>query len=236
MNPAGSDGQVLDLLHVCDSLFPIGAFAHSDGLEAATASGSVRTGDDLSLWLDACLDESFGRLEGPAVMSAWTACHQGRRLTLRDLDAEVHALRPSATSRAASRAMGARLVKTWNAIHNRRGDTADRHNEGSVVEWDGDGPTLPVAFGMVSAASGIESRSALFGYAYTRLAATVSAAMRLMSIGQLEAHRLLANRLERAPLVVDAVIARGGAPSVFTPAMDLAAMSQQYVHSRLFRS
>src|SRR5262249_60943738 len=31
------------LLHICDSLFPIGGFGYSDGLEAATAAGAVRT-------------------------------------------------------------------------------------------------------------------------------------------------------------------------------------------------
>ena len=36
-------GQVLSLLQLCDSLFPLGAFAHSDGLEAATTSGAVAT-------------------------------------------------------------------------------------------------------------------------------------------------------------------------------------------------
>src|SRR6185503_8361644 len=29
---------LLALLHLCDSLFPLGGFAHSDGLEAATTS------------------------------------------------------------------------------------------------------------------------------------------------------------------------------------------------------
>jgi len=33
---------VLQLLHLCDSLFPLGAFAHSDGLETATVAGAVR--------------------------------------------------------------------------------------------------------------------------------------------------------------------------------------------------
>ena len=42
---------LLALLHLCDSLFPIGGFGYSDGLEAATAGGLVETPDDLEAWL-----------------------------------------------------------------------------------------------------------------------------------------------------------------------------------------
>ena len=34
------DDALLALLHLCDSLFPIGSFAYSDGLESAAAAGS----------------------------------------------------------------------------------------------------------------------------------------------------------------------------------------------------
>jgi urease accessory protein UreF len=60
--------------------------------------------------------------------------------------------------------------------------------------------------------------------------------MRLMAIGQSDAHALLARTLDRVPAVFDAIVQRGAALESFTPAMDIAAMSQQYLHSRLFRS
>ena len=77
---------------------------------------------------------------------------------------------------------------------------------------------------------------ALSGFAYTRLAATVSAAMRLMPLGQSVAHQLLSRVLERVPQTVDEVVARAARPESFAPLMDVAQMTQQYVHSRLFRS
>src|ERR1700756_2865880 len=56
---------LLALLHLCDSLFPIGGFGYSDGLEAATSAGLVETPADLQAWLDTCLDEVVGRMDGP---------------------------------------------------------------------------------------------------------------------------------------------------------------------------
>src|SRR6202007_1073357 len=42
---------LLALLHLCDSLFPIGAFGYSDGLEAATAAGLGHTPAALQAWV-----------------------------------------------------------------------------------------------------------------------------------------------------------------------------------------
>jgi len=38
------------------------------------------------------------------------------------------------------------------------------------------------------------------------------------------------------PAVVDGIIERDGRLESFAPALDIAAMTQQYLHSRLFRS
>ena len=71
---------------------------------------------------------------------------------------------------------------------------------------------------------------------YTRLAATVSAAMRLMPLGQHEAHAIVCRALAARAVVGRGVMAVAIAPSSFTPLVDIAAMGQQYVPSRLFRS
>jgi len=219
---------LLALLHLCDSLFPIGSFAHSDGLEAATASGGVATAADLRSWMTTCLFEMLGRCEGPAVACAWRAFAQGDAAGLRSLDCEVYALRPSSSARQASRAMGARLLRTWIETH-------PGHRLGAVVEQQASF-TLPVAFGCVCASEQLDVRETVCGFMYTRLAAVASSAMRLMAIGQLQAHGMLADLLAHVPEVADDVLARGGAPAAFLPAFDVASMSQQYIHSRLFRS
>jgi urease accessory protein len=152
------------------------------------------------------------------------------------LDAELHALRPASTTRAANRAMGGRLLKTWQEIHPNgcvtRPDDSASDRRPSVF-------CLPIAFGIVCGSIGVESRTAVSAFIYTRLASLVSSAMRLMSIGQRDAHRLLAAALARVPSVVDGIddrVSRGMRPGAFAPALDIAAIGQQYVHSRLFLS
>jgi urease accessory protein len=97
------------------------------------------------------------------------------------------------------------------------------------------GPSLPIAFGCACASAGVGMRDTGAAFAYTRLASTTSAALRLMPIGQTDAHTQLAKALGRVPIAVESMTTRAR-PESFTPAMDISAMTQQYLHSRLFRS
>ena len=222
---------LLALLHLCDSLFPIGAFGYSDGLEAATAAGLVQTPADLQAWLDVCLDEVVGRMDGPAVLHAWSVFDRRDWEALSDLDEEITAMRPSSVTRRSSRAMGFRLVTTWSTLY------PDRRLEHllDLARLGRLGPALPLAFACACASAGVAMRDAGLAFAYTRLASTISAALRLMRIGQTDAHARLAAVLARVPAVVDAMTVRAR-PESFAPAMDVSAMAQQYLHSRLFRS
>jgi urease accessory protein len=228
----------LELLHLCDSLFPIGAFTYSDGLEAAAAVRPHASGLDfrgtsallvdaagLREWIDVVLDESIGRLEGPAVWQAWMAVVDRDWAALASLDEELTAIRPASASRTASHAMGHRLLTMWSTLH----------PDERLARVPSPCP-LPIAFAAACACGGIDRRESVEGYAYTRLASTVSAAMRVLPLGQTDAHALLARALERVPRVADNIAARGARIESFSPALDIAAMTQQYLHSRLFRS
>lgn len=216
------------LLHLCDSLFPIGSFAHSDGLESATSRGVIQTAADLRDWVDVTLSEGLRRIEGPAVARAWLAVTHGEFDAVAILDDEVYALRPTSTGRESTRAMGSRLLKTWRQIRPSQ-STPLAHLERHQL-------TLPVAFGVVAAGSEIPVGATVEGFMYTRLASIVSAAMRLMALGQSEGHTLLADALARIPKLAEEVVSDDGPIGAFTPVLDITVMSQQYVESRLFKS
>ena len=97
---------LLRLLHLCDSLFPIGSFAYSDGLESAAAAGLVTGKTGLGEWLEMCRDEGFGRTDGPAIAIVWSALERADWDAVVTIDEEVTALRASSTTRMANRSMG----------------------------------------------------------------------------------------------------------------------------------
>ncbi len=187
--PADRLSRLLALLHLCDSLFPIGGFAYSDGLEAATASRRDRRRRRRSAagWTSVSTRRSAGS-DGPTVLAGLVARSASSDWdALAALDEEITALRPSSAARRASRAMGLRLLTTWQAL------LPGCRGSATLLARARDGRDRPGAAGrvcggvrVVRASTGATSVEA---FAYTRLAATVSAAMRLMPIGQTEAHR-----------------------------------------------
>ena len=222
---------LLALLHICDSLFPIGGFGYSDGLEAATATGLVQTPADLEAWLDVCLDEVVGRMDGPAVAPCMVRVRPSRlggalRARRRDHgDATVVRDAPLEPSHGSQACHDVECSVSRSAA-----DTAARFRPYAI-----DRSRPPIAFGCACASAGIGMRDAGAAFAYTRLASTTSAALRLMRIGQTDAHAQLAKALGRVPIALESMTTRARLKS-FTPAMDLSAMTQQYLHSRLFRS
>jgi urease accessory protein len=126
--------------------------------------------------------------------------------------------------------MGTRLLKTWTCA---RPDADIRaYLERRALR----GVTLPVAFGIACGSADIAAAAALEAFLYTRLAGTISAAMRLMKLGQSEAQQMLAEVLDQVPAAAATIVESESPPAVFAPALDIAAMSQQYQRSRLFRS
>src|SRR3989442_621756 len=188
---------LIPLLHLCDSLFPVGGFAYSDGLESVAAGGLVCDVSQFREWLDTVLDETVGRFEGPAVLHAHEAFVQEQWDRLATIDEELIAMRVASAARRSSVAVGGRVLRTWHALH----PDVRLARLLAMVEDAALGPTLPVAFAAACASADVDSRDALEAFAYTRLAATISCAMRLMSIGQHDAHLLLARALDRVPEV-----------------------------------
>ena len=69
--------QRLAILQLCDSLFPVGSFAHSDGLETAVANGRMAASADLRDWMETVLDVALRGVEAPAVRDAFAAALSG---------------------------------------------------------------------------------------------------------------------------------------------------------------
>ncbi|MEO1320022.1 MAG: urease accessory UreF family protein, partial [Pseudomonadota bacterium] len=95
----------------------------------------------------------------------------------------------------------------------------------------------PVAVGAVAAAHGVPERATLTGYAHAFVANLVSAAVRLVPLGQTDGQRITA-QLEAS---VDAAVARAGVTALddlasATLASDIAAMQHETQYTRLFRS
>jgi urease accessory protein len=216
-------------LQVADSLFPVGAFAYSDGLETAAANGEVNDAAALREWMDHFLENVFIPCEGLALVKGMRALRAGEPHGLSLLDEELTAIRPASAIRSSSTGVGKRLLALYSSIcgDERFPALASRLPHGNA----------PLAYGLVFFHRGIDEREAALVFGYNRLAGIVSAGLRLISIGHQQGQLLLSQTLERLPAAVDEILQTADDSLLsFNPLLDIQQMNHQYVYSRLFRS
>jgi urease accessory protein len=199
--------SLLQLLQLADSALPIGAAAHSFGLETLSSEGVLHP-DNLEGFLEAWLEES-GAQEAIFLRRAYTA-------NLKDLSEELSARKPSRESRDASLKLGHRFAHLVNAI------------AGTEIATD---LHYSIAFGAAASGLVIDEDAAVLAYLQQSVAGLVSACQRLMPLGQVAAARVVWNlkpAIERASAQKEI--------SCFTPLPEIASMRHPLLETRLFIS
>ena len=200
--------------------YPVGAYTYSHGLEWAVQDGRVTDAASSAAWIDDCLRYGGGRSDAILLAHAWRAADD--EVALADLAEFAEALAPTAE----------RLTET--------ADQGRAFAQVTAAAWgDADGhPTpYPVALGSAAARAGLALDTLLPLFLQAWAANLVSAAVRLVPLGQTDGQKIIAglspvitevaDQAESSPL--DAI---GGCAIL----SDIASMRHETQETRLFRS
>jgi urease accessory protein len=218
-------------LRFIDSFFPSGGFAYSSGLEAAVQGGAVRDAEDLSTYVEDLLRHGMGRREAVAVALAHDAVSKGVLRIALDADRELDAMKTGRESRQASRQMGRQVIRI---AAGQMGESPLLQDFLAAVEAEQASGHLAVSLGLVLAASGWSREDTVAAYLYQAVTGLLSAALKLLPIGQREGQRLLNGWMpviaELSGQELDATM------TSWSPIQDIYAMKHSRLESRLFRS
>lgn len=216
-----NDLAFLRLLQLSDTAFPIGAFAHSSGLETYAQNSMTKT--EHEDYLRGQLELGWGRLD----LAALVLAYQVEDLVgLEQLCLELSSWKIVPGLRQTSLKLGQRLLTLSKRLFLGLCDDlvlAEPHHS--------------VVFGVLGKRLDIDLPSLLLAYAQSTLTSQLVAATRCMSLSPEQAQEILVGL---QPVIVEAVETVMADPraSFFsaTPAADIRAHQQAFLYTRLFQS
>ena len=207
--------------------FPTGAYAYSHGLEWAVEAGDISDEAGLVRWLDAVLRHAAGRSDAILLRHAHRCTDADALLDLAELAA---AAQPGRERQAETLAQGGAFVlaaRVWGAPL----------LDAVAARLGPERIAYPVAVGALAAAHGVDEDAACAALLHAFAANLVSAAVRLVPLGQTAGLRTLAT-LERAVHEVAEDTRAAGLDDLGGACFrsDIASLRHETQYTRLFRS
>ena len=224
-NDANQWQWIARVLHFSDSALPVGAYAHSFGLEGVCQLGVVHDKETLRTFLNRDVSAALTHIDLPLVARAHEAAMDDHTKELRRLDQLSFALRPTRQLREAASRIGRQQAsiyqRTWAGIS----ELDLPHNQS------------PIVLGALYAAENVPVMAALWSMAYQTYSALLQAALKLLPVGPAATQELLHGVMvalepqlaTSRDLPVDEI-------GSFNPVWDIAASRHEHTEARLFIS
>jgi len=215
------------LLRLASPALPVGAFSYSQGLEWAVEAGSVSDEASAAHWIGSLLRGNFARFELPMVIALQDAWRHDDIEGVQRLNAEYIATRESAELRAETTQTGSALRAALAAGEGR--DAAPLNAFETLA--------FPTAFAFAAAAWQIPAGEAALACAFSWVENQVTAAIKLVPLGQSAGQRMLAAlSRDMVEAVETALHLNADEWSNFAPLYAIASCKHETQYTRLFRS
>jgi urease accessory protein len=221
---------LLRLLQLASPALPVGAFAYSQGLEAAIHAGLVHDEPSATAWILGLLRETLAYQELPIFARVYRAATAGQPEVVRQWNDVLFAMRASAELQMEDRHLGLALARILQTLD------IPSPFPAATPHWP---PTFTALFAVASAhrPGAAELASAMHAFAFAWAEAQASAAVRLVPLGQSAGVRLLA---QAAPVIAAAVDVGleldDDALGASAPTQAILSAAHETQYSRLFRS
>lgn len=222
------------LLQINDALFPIGAYAHSYGLETYIQKEIVKDAETASKYIENKIEYGFMYGDLLAARLAWEMSENGDMQALARLEEYLEAAKLPSEIRTAGNKMASRFVKTvdqWEICG--RNDSFREY----VLLCREKTMQQPVVYGVFCNACGIEKEEALMAYLYGQTSAMVNTCVKSIPLSQTAGQQILFNAggflcgiLERVKELPEEMLCMSA------PGFDIRSMQHEHLYSRLYMS
>lgn len=219
-----TEAALLRLLQLSSPALPVGAYAFSQGLEAAIDLQWLRTQQQVEDWLSLQLSESLARVDLPVLLRLHAACSAGDHVQLQYWNDLLLACRESEELRLGDIATGAALARLLPNLQLALPPALDT-------------PLFATLFAFAAVSWQVSAELTLLGYTWTWLENQVIAATKIVPLGQTQAQHLLsALQLQIPAAIATAQQVDDDAIGSSLPGLAFASIYHETQYTRLFRS
>lgn len=221
---------VLQMIQVCDSLFPIGTFTLSNGLETFVCKEKVKNEQDLMTYLESYM-QILPYNELGTMLLAFR--HSDDEKYIQELDQYSMALKLAMEVRKGTQKLCRRFLKTFAKI-------VDYPLLSRYEAWIVEGACIgnhAVAVGLYAKEIKLEEKMAAAIYVYSLLSAIVTNTVKAVPLSQIGGQRILNKCLEKVDMCIQEAqkiqiedLGVGGTE------FEMEAMNHEILYSRLYMS
>lgn len=226
--------QLLQLMHIHDSAFPIGTYTHSFGMETYIQQDKIKDPDTLFTYCYNYLHSNLSCGDGIFVKEVWQTLAQSKSFdSIYTLDAFCHAQKLAKESRAGSTKMGRQFLETAVPL----ADSPMLSQWKEVVIANQTYGHYAISYGLYAYIKGFSLPVTICSFLYSSVAGLIHNAVRAVPLGQTTGVRVINDILSHCEVETLAILEKNlDDLSNQAVGIELASMAHEFLYSRLFIS
>ncbi len=222
------------LLQINDTLFPIGGYTQSYGLETYVQKGIITNGQTAQKFIQSELSTAMLYSELLPAHLAYEYAKANNLDKLVELEAKSKAARSARELREASQKLGNRFVRTLQSLPL---DFDMTFFDNYVARCKIIGLSHGIAYGVFCAVAGIDSSLMLSTFLYSQTSGFVVNCVKLIPLSQTEGQKILYNLQSEFSGLLDRLEGLYESDLFLScPALDIASMQHEKLYFRLYMS
>ena len=225
--------EVLRIIQLCDSNFPIGSFNHSYGMETYLRDDRVHNADTFAKWLNTYLTKQFIYSDGICIKMLYELIETNNFKGILDLDRKITVQTIAKESRNGNKLVAGRMIKMFLDLYECE---IIKTYEDNIKNKKAFGHPA-IVFGMLMHSLNIPMKEAIIYYMYSTISTLIQNAVRTIPLGQKDGQLLLKSFIEILESLYEII---NGADydyfGISIPGIELSQINHETLTFRLFMS